>query len=537
MKMIIPDLFKMTKGFSDRKNMRIILWAFCFNTALLSLSLTLMTPSFSGKYFIPIGLSGAIFIIGLILWRQLFQNIVAIGIVSHGIKTELEEALNLLQKEKDDLIQKEKEMRQMTLKASLASDLRDQVEEELKYLKEFAGQTKTSLFKMADSIDIELQNNIQKITVQSKKANDIAAQLKASAEIVGHKSNNVARGAAHALDNTTNVQKSTDDLKDAVNEITRQMEQTTALTRTAVDISNDTQKTIGGLENAAQGIEEIIEMINNIARQTNLLALNATIEAARAGDAGKGFSVVASEVKQLATQTSSSIVEITKHINGIQTQVSNAVKDIDRIKKSIDDVQESSNIIQNEVNHQSDATSKISESVSEARTSVQTVTDGAHEISLEANNNAIIVEEINQISEELAIQVLSIRNHMLEIVQSALDENERRSTERFITSIKSIIIFEGDDVHHAVQIIDYSLGGLQVKLLDSVAPENVKTGKISTSQADTFIHFTIQKSEGQIIHAQYDDEEELIRMFNLYLSAQNDDTELDDVLEDVELFG
>ncbi|MBL4893384.1 MAG: hypothetical protein JKY59_00705 [Emcibacter sp.] len=451
--------------------------------------------------------------------------------------SDLEKALALVEKEKTEVCEQKKEVRRMTLKADLATEIQHQVEGELEFLKEFAGQTKTSLFKMADSIDIELQNNIQSITVQAERANDIATQLTSSAQTVGQKSETVAEGAAQALDNTTNVQRAAEGLSIAVETITRQMEKTTELTQRTVSISDDTQLTISGLEHAAQGIGDIIGLINNIARQTNLLALNATIEAARAGEAGKGFAVVASEVKELANQTSRSVEEITKHIEGIQTKVADAVKDIDQIKKSIDDVQASSDVIRDEVIRQGEATREIAASVTEARSSVQTVTDGAHDISQEATNTVTIVEEINQISEGLAIQVLSIRNHMMDIVQCALDENERRSSERFKSTTTSTITLEGHTPDITVQIIDYSMGGLKMKLLDPMPVTTSIKGKISTGTSGTAIRFNIRNQQDDIINAQFDDEEELIRMFNSYLQNQNVDGGQDELLDDVELFG
>src|SRR5437762_1148616 len=71
----------------------------------------------------------------------------------------------------------------------------------------------------------------------------------------------------------------------------------------AVDQARQTDGTVQGLVTTASRIGEVVGLINDIAGQTNLLALNATIEAARAGQAGKGIAVVASEVKSLATQT------------------------------------------------------------------------------------------------------------------------------------------------------------------------------------------------------------------------------------------
>jgi len=78
---------------------------------------------------------------------------------------------------------------------------------------------------------------------------------------------------------------------------------------------------MGRIENASQKIEQIIDVIEDIAFQTNLLALNAGIEAARAGDAGKGFAVVAQEVRELAQRSGSAAKEIKDLINTAVAEV------------------------------------------------------------------------------------------------------------------------------------------------------------------------------------------------------------------------
>jgi len=121
----------------------------------------------------------------------------------------------------------------------------------------------------------------------------------------------------------------------AIADISEQVRRGSGLGRETVERADVSRKTIDALAKAAEQIGDIVTVINQIAAQTNLLALNATIEAARAGEAGRGFSVVASEVKTLATRTAASTQRIGVKVAEIQSATRDAVNSLEGVADAI----------------------------------------------------------------------------------------------------------------------------------------------------------------------------------------------------------
>ncbi|MFS2316344.1 methyl-accepting chemotaxis protein [Maricaulis sp. D1M11] len=171
-----------------------------------------------------------------------------------------------------------------------------------------------------------------------------------------------------------------EELAASAGELAGQLDRTTAITQSAVERAKATNQVVGGLSEGARKIGEVVALINGIAEQTNLLALNATIEAARAGEAGKGFAVVASEVKGLATQAAKATEQISSQIENMQDTTRSAVDAIDQITATIGEIDQVATSAAEAVDQQTQVTSELSGNMQEVASGVDSMSTGVNEV-------------------------------------------------------------------------------------------------------------------------------------------------------------
>jgi methyl-accepting chemotaxis protein len=188
-------------------------------------------------------------------------------------------------------------------------------------------------------------------------------RLSASAVQLTGANEALVANADETLAKATAVSAASHQMITSIAEISRNTTQAADVAATAVTAATDATRVIATLADSSGEISDVIGLIQAIASQTNLLALNATIEAARAGDAGKGFGVVAEEVKRLAQQTAEATTTITERTDGIQAGAAAAARAVDEISQIVGRISEIAASIASAVEEQTVTTSEISRSV------------------------------------------------------------------------------------------------------------------------------------------------------------------------------
>jgi methyl-accepting chemotaxis protein len=250
---------------------------------------------------------------------------------------------------------------------------RDEAEAKIRQDQIAAERRKAEMIKLADDFEGAVGEIVQTVSSASTQLEASAGTLTSSAERAQELTTMVAAASEEASTNVQSVASATEEMASSVNEISRQVQESARMANEAVGQARATNDRVSELSKAASRIGDVVELINTIAEQTNLLALNATIEAARAGEAGRGFAVVASEVKALAEQTSKATGEIGQQISGIQAATQDSVSAIKEISSTIEKLSEISSTIAAAVEEQGAATQEISRNVQQAAQGTQQV--------------------------------------------------------------------------------------------------------------------------------------------------------------------
>ena len=293
---------------------------------------------------------------------------------------------------------------------------RQKLEQESKHHFQTQKERQMRIDALLSDFRSQIQGSLETVSTRADLMHRSASSLNGLSSETSCRARSVNEASNQSAESVQMMAAASTEMTSSIAEIGDQVHRTKDLVSAASSEAKETDAKVAGLAEAAEKIGEVVSLIRAIAEQTNLLALNATIEAARAGEAGRGFSVVASEVKDLAAQTGKATEDIASRIQAIQTSTSGSVEAIRSIATKMEEISQFTNSISTAIEHQNQSTNEISLNIQQAAEGTRDIVTNISEVATSTEETRHAATDV----EDAATTVAKVASDMRGVIDDFL---------------------------------------------------------------------------------------------------------------------
>ncbi len=296
-------------------------------------------------------------------------------------------------------------------------------------------------------------NEVSELTAEkAKRISELVQSLTAALEETSSGTTEIANFARMIGDNSEKMHQKFEQIEQDVSNLRSNLEGLYSENLLAKDRLNDLVKTMDQLRKVSDGIKQMVQTIQQISEQTNLLALNAAIEAARAGEHGRGFAVVADEVRKLAEQSRQSADQISVQVLGIESAIKESIEKGNAVAESVEKTVKTNEQFSGSLLSLRETVNNFKKVLDEIVSSIESQIRSTQEIESAVNANANSATDILSFVEETNKTVQDLRGLSQDLFKNGEVLSIKSLKLRSLTGARKWLLDQLHDLARLIQI-------------------------------------------------------------------------------------